>query len=170
MAKAESLLRVLGLKQVLRQGWTRHPILPAAVESVADHSYGTCLLAWLLCPPELDRVRVLEMALLHDLAEVVTGDLVPADGVPQDVKQRDEQAALADLLQGLPVQSRGLDLQREYQAQLSAEARFVKAMDRLDMALQSRLYERDFPVDLQEFRDSARPVLERAGLSHLMEE
>ncbi|MCA9779191.1 MAG: HD domain-containing protein, partial [Candidatus Eremiobacteraeota bacterium] len=63
------LRHLLRLKTVSRQGWTRHPIPQAAVESVADHSYGVALLALLMCPPELNRSRVLELALLHDLAE-----------------------------------------------------------------------------------------------------
>jgi putative hydrolase of HD superfamily len=158
----KKLLRLLGLKEVPRKGWTRHPI--PRVESVADHSYGAALLAWLLCPSELDRARVLELALLHDLAEVVTGDLIPADGVPDEVKKSEERDALEELLRGFPARERALELLQEYQAQNTAEARHVKAMDRLDMALQSQAYEQAHGVDLKEFRESAHPVLERAGL------
>ncbi|MFN7146928.1 MAG: HD domain-containing protein, partial [Myxococcota bacterium] len=61
------------LKEVDRSGWTRigvpHP------ESVAAHSWGVALLALLRCPPELDRHKLLAMAILHDLAEVRVGDL-----------------------------------------------------------------------------------------------
>jgi putative hydrolase of HD superfamily len=163
--ESEGLLRLLGLKSVRRQGWTRHPIPVEALESVADHSYGTCLLAWLLCPPELDRAKVLELALLHDLAETVTGDLTPADGVPESLKKRGEREALSGLLRGWDRQEEGLQLQREYHEQQSLEARFVKAMDRLDMVLQSWRYERQYQLDLSEFRESARAVLEQAGLA-----
>ncbi len=165
----ESLLRLLGLKKVARRGWTRHAIPEAAVESVADHSYGTALLAWLLCPCGLDLTRVMEMALVHDLAEIVTGDLTPSDGVPEQVKQRDEARALADLLAGARPGARGLGLLDEYQAQTTPEARFVKAMDRLDMALQSRIYERDFQLNLAEFRESAAPILRQAGYFKLLD-
>ncbi len=162
MPDATSLRRLLGLKEVLRTGWTRHPI--PRVESVADHSYGVMLLCWLLCPEGLDRGRVLEIALLHDLAEVVTGDLTPADGVANEVKTSDERAALSDLLDGFPGAGRGGEWLLEYQRQSSPEARFVKAVDKLDMALQSQIYEVAFGCDLEEFRVSARPLLQQSGL------
>ena len=166
MPEAESnpLLSLLALKGVPRTGWTRFPIPAGAVESVADHSFGVALLAWLLCPSELDRARVLEMALVHDLAEVVTGDLTPADGVGESLKKADEEKALSDLLQGFEARDRGLSLLAEYQGAETAEARFVKAVDKLDMGLQSLAYERAFGVDLEEFRESARARLGQAGL------
>ena len=83
MSSPESLLRLLALKGVQRKGWTRFPIPDAAVESVADHSYGVALLVLLLCPSKLDRAKAVEIALLHDLAEVATGDIIPSEGVPE---------------------------------------------------------------------------------------
>jgi putative hydrolase of HD superfamily len=169
VARAERLLKLLGLKKVLRKGWTRHPIPAAQVESVADHSYGVGLLAWLLCPPELDRSKILELALLHDLAEVVTGDLTPADAVPDEVKRQAEREALEALLEGFAAAPRAGALLREYQQASSPEARWVKAIDKLDMSLQSLAYERDHGGDLSEFRASARGALEQSGLLDWLE-
>ena len=73
---------------------------------------------------------------------------------------------MATLLEGFEKAERGRDLLAEYQSQSTPEARYVKAMDRLDMALQAQSYERDHGVDLSEFGASARPVLERAELLH----
>lgn len=161
--EGEALLRLLSLKQVLRKGWTRH--LPITqVESVADHSYGVALLAWLLCPEALDRQRVLELALIHDLAEVVTGDLTPSDGVPAEAKKQQERGALAELLSCFTAQPRALELLEEYHREATAEARFVKAVDKLDMSLQSVAYQRCHEADLSEFRESARLRLEESGL------
>lgn len=165
MADCDSLLHLLSLKQVLRQGWRRFDALPeAAVESVADHSYGVMLLCWLFCPKGLDRLKVLELALLHDLAEVETGDLTPADRIPTEDKHARERDAMAKLLEGWVQQGEATALLEEYQAGQTAEARFVKGVDKLDMALQSLAYERQFRVDLQEFRRSAEPYLTSQGL------
>lgn len=164
MKSPDDLLRLLALKGVLRKGWTRFPIPTEAVESVADHSYGVSLLVCLLCPPELDRGKALEMSLLHDLAEVVTGDIIPSDGVPEDIKAKDELSALSSLLEPFGWSEAGLRLLGEYQSQSSPEARFVKAVDKLDMALQSLAYERDFELNLEEFRESARAALTKSGL------
>lgn len=159
---------MLGLKEVLRKGWTRYPIV--CVESVADHSYGVALLSWLLCPEGLDRGKVLELALLHDLAEVVTGDLTPSDGVPEDLKKGRELEALRELLQGFPYAVQGELVLLEYQTQKTPEARFVKAIDKLEMALQSLLYERAHGCDLAEFRRSAQGLVEKAGLAGWLKE
>ncbi len=166
MNTPESLLRLLALKGVQRKGWTRFSIPDAAVESVADHSYGVALMVLLLCPSELDRARAVEIALLHDLAEVVTGDVIPSEGVPEFKKAADELGALLCLTAPLDWETRASELLREYQSQSSPEARFVKAVDKLDMALQSLAYQEEFKVDLSEFRDSARETLIRSGLLH----
>ena len=161
---SELLLRLLALKQVQRKGWTRFAIPTEAIESVADHSYSVALLVCLLCPEELDRQQALEMALFHDLAEVMTGDIIPSEGVPEETKARDELNALAILTKDLGWEERATALLRKYQSQSTPEARFVKAIDKLDMALQSLAYENEFPVNLQEFRESAKGTLEKSGL------
>jgi len=154
-----ALQRLLRLKQVLRRGWTRHPIPADQVESVADHSYGLALLCLLLCPADLNRERVLELALIHDLAEVETGDVIPADGVLPDLKRQQEKKALEELLREVPGSEYHLETLREYQQAATPEARWVKDVDKLEMYLQSLNYEADFSVDLQEFRDSSQRAL-----------
>lgn len=135
---AQALLaESIGLKHVIRAGWLRvgvpHP------ESVAAHSFGVALAALILCPPELNREKVLIMALLHDLAEVRVGDITPHDGVPRAEKKRRERAAIAELLVSRP------DLQamwEEAEAHESPEARFVHEMDQLDLGLTAQHYDR----------------------------
>ncbi|CAK0899040.1 unnamed protein product [Prorocentrum cordatum] len=80
------LREALGLKDVARAGWLRRGV--EAPESVAAHSWGVAFLASQLCPASLDRGRVLEMSIVHDLAEVRVGDITPRDGVPPAEKHR----------------------------------------------------------------------------------
>jgi putative hydrolase of HD superfamily len=164
LAKARHLLR---LKTVLRAGWSRHDIPEGQVESVADHSYGVALLSLLFCPPELDRAKVLELAVLHDLAEVQTGDLTPHDGVPAEEKRAREVRAAAQLLKELPNTDELLERFDEYLDGASAEARWVKAVDKLEMSLQSLNYEDDFAVELREFRESSAGALRELGVDWL---
>lgn len=159
-----SLRRLLELKSVARKGWLRFPIPEGQVESVADHSFGVGLLCWLLCPPELDLAKVLEMSLLHDLPEVITGDITPQDGVGEARKRTDECLAMGDLLRGFERRNRGVELLQEYHLGVTPEARFVKGVDKLEMGLQSLSYEAEHPVDLREFRESARQKVEESGL------
>lgn len=137
MTDGELLREALALKVLDRAGWKRVGV--AAPESVADHSYGVALAALVLAPPELDRARLLAMALLHDLAEVRIGDITPHDGVPREEKKRREAAAAAALFADHPGL---LALWEEAEAGQSAEARFLKELDRLDMALQAEAYAR----------------------------
>lgn len=155
-----ALLRLLSLKEVKRKGWTRFAAIPLdKVESVADHSYGVALLAWLFCPEGLDRLRTVELALIHDLAEVLTGDITPFEGVTKEAKIDLELRALKELLVDFKLADRGVELLKEYQAGRSPEALFVKTMDKLEMSLQSRAYESAFDVDLVEFRTLEEDVL-----------
>ena len=156
--------RFLQLKRVCRRGWTRHPIPESDLESVADHSFTMALLAWLFCPPELDRLRVLEMALVHDLPEIITGDLTPSEVSDQREKNRLELLAIQELGGDLDRGACLQELVEEYQQQKTAESRWVKSLDKLEMALQSRVYEARHGCNLKEFRDSAEPHLEKIGL------
>lgn len=162
---ARFLHRVGRLKGVPRTGWLDRDVPPEGAESVADHTFRVALLAWLAAGPDLDRDRVLKLALLHDLAESVTGDLPPYDpdalavaaegdraailnqrhvrsAVRAAAKRAAESAAMTDLLEDLPVELKTElgELWRELEAGTSAEARFVKQADKLETYLQSREY------------------------------
>jgi len=165
---ARFIHRAGGLKATPRTGWLDRGIPEIETESVADHTFRTALLAWLVATddPELDANRVLAMALLHDLAEAVTGDLPPYD--PEEMpagddpealkafldrrhvrseerrlaKQAAEREAMIDLIADLPAATAGrlTELWAELEAGESAEARFVKQADKIETYLQSREY------------------------------
>jgi len=152
-----ALVEALGLKDVARTGWVRrgvpHP------ESVAAHSWGVAWLVTVLCPEGLDRAKALTYAVLHDLAEVRVGDLTPADGVSREDKAAMEARALDAMAAPLPDHVR--QAWHAYEAQSDPEARFVRQLDRLDMALQAAAYAADDRLATpQEFLDSAAEVLE----------
>jgi putative hydrolase of HD superfamily len=154
---------VLALKEVTRTCWLDRGVPPINVESVADHSWSVAFLAWLLAAEDagLDRDRVLCLALIHDLAEAITGDLTPygiLHGEAPDpaflnqrhvrteddarAKQEAERAAIDQLAALLPARTAAelRALWAEYAARESPEARFVKEVDRLETYLQSRRY------------------------------
>ena len=158
-----TLLEALRLKELPRTGWVRAGV--PEPESVAAHAWGTAWLVLALCPPALDRGRALAMAVLHDLAEVRTGDLTPADGVDPQEKERREERALRALLAPLPPEL--MDRWREFAALASPEARFVRACDKLDMALQAARYRERHALDLQEFVESALAELGDQDLAAL---
>jgi len=72
------LLDAFSLKHLPRTGWVR---MGAPNESVADHSFGTAVIALALAKMEeltaADEALLLKAALLHDLHEAKLGDLTP---------------------------------------------------------------------------------------------
>ncbi len=145
------LLELQALDRVPRSGYSLRGI--AAPESVAEHSFHLAFLVWSLAPevPELDRERAVELALIHDLAEVRTGDLPrSASGYfPAGAKRSAEAAVANDLL--APLGERATSLFEEYQAKESLEARFVGACDRLQLLIKTRCYESWGATGLEEF-------------------
>jgi 5'-deoxynucleotidase YfbR-like HD superfamily hydrolase/tRNA A-37 threonylcarbamoyl transferase component Bud32 len=160
------LREALSLKEVARAGWVRAGI--PEPESVAAHSWGVAWLVLALCPAKLDRGRALAIAVIHDLAEVRTGDITPHDGVDADDKRQRERSALEAIVSPMPDRDELVALWRQYEDGSTPEGRFVKACDKLDMALQAERYQRTTGVDTSEFIASALRSLDDDALIALI--
>lgn len=163
----EALLEALRLKALPRAGWVRVGV--EQPESVAAHSWGVAWLVLVLLPEGLDLQRALIYAVLHDLPEVRTGDLTPHDGIAPHAKAAAEHEAMIGLCAPL---SRGAALRgawEAYEAQADPESRFVRQLDRLDMALQAVAYGRSSGAPLAEFLESAATVITDPLLVPLLE-
>jgi putative hydrolase of HD superfamily len=94
--------QVQRLKRVPRQGWLDRGVSPLDAESVADHSLGVALLAWMAAlearagGADLDPARVLALALVHDLPEAEIGDWTPY--ATEDVNAQDPSGERAAFL------------------------------------------------------------------------
>lgn len=166
-AVAGLLLEAVGLKDVARAGWGQRGVQGA--EDVAAHSWGVAWLVLWTLPPHLDQSRALTYAVLHDLAEVRVGDLTPADGVDPREKHAREEAAMRDLLHDRP------DLLAAWEAAEALsdeEARWVKQLDRLDMAVQAVAYASRgaaSPATMRPFLDSAAARISAPPLRALLD-
>ena len=156
------LLQAGRLKTTPRTGWVQRGV-PRA-ESVADHSHGVALAALLLLDQAeegtLDRARVLTMAVLHDLAESVTGDLSLGASrlLPPGAKAAAEGAAMDEVGRGLPFFAGWRAAWDEFEAQQTPEAQLVRDADRLDLLAQALVYERTTGTrELEEFWTFAPP-------------
>ena len=164
------------LKQLYRQGWLRRGVPAERCESVAEHTFSMAVLAMTLADtlfPMLDVLKVLRLVLLHDFGEIYAGDIVPSDGVDPRSKYEREREAVQQVLAKLPNGAAYVALWQEYEEGASGEARFVKQIDRLDMALQASVYEQAGTVDASDFMASASAAISsperRAILSELEE-
>ncbi len=145
------LLELQALDRVPRTGYSLRGV--PEPESVSEHAFHTTFLAWALADeePDLDRARVVELALVHDLAEVRTGDLprTAARYLPDGAKASAERAVAGELL--APLGERAQDLVAEYQASKTREARFVAACDKLQLLIKTSVYETWGAGNLDEF-------------------
>lgn len=155
----------LALKALDRAGWVRAGV--AKPESVAAHSWGICWLVLAVPVPGVDPHKALQLAVVHDLAEVRVGDITPHDGIPREEKKKREFKAIQDMLKDRPEL---LALWKEYDAQESPEARLVHDLDRLDMALQAIRYAHKQGIDPKEFLLSARQSIHYPEVRTLLDQ
>ncbi|KAF6114079.1 HD domain containing 2 [Phyllostomus discolor] len=95
-------LRLVGqLKRVQRTGWVYRNV--ERPESVSDHMYRMAIMALVTKDDHLNKDRCVRLALVHDMAECIVGDIAPADNVPKEEKHRREEAAMKQLTQLLSV-------------------------------------------------------------------
>lgn len=141
------------LKTQKRTGWINRNI--PNPESIADHMYRMAILAMCTSDASLDIPKCVLMCVVHDLAEAQVGDITPSEGISKEEKRRLESEAMHnfvhDMLHGSEAALKIEALWREYEEQQTKEARFVKDLDRLEMALQAREYEKEHCKYLQDF-------------------
>ncbi|XP_078433705.1 uncharacterized protein LOC144704996 [Wolffia australiana] len=144
------------LKTTKRAGWVIRGVHDA--ESVADHMYRMSVMALISADlPGVDRDRCIKMAVVHDIAEAIVGDITPSDGVPKSEKSRREREALDHMCSLLGDGARAKEIHElwmEYEENTSLEAKLVKDFDKIEMILQALEYETDQGKDLEEFFQS----------------
>ncbi|PHH72127.1 hypothetical protein CDD82_6165 [Ophiocordyceps australis] len=156
------------LKTTKREGWRRFGISHG--ESIADHMYRMSIIS-MLAPPSLaarlDLGKCIKMCLVHDMAELIVGDITPVDGVPKPEKSRRETNTmeyLTSLLNdGNQCAAAGAELGaiwQEYEDAETLESRFVHDVDKMELLLQMMEYERraQQTLDLGEFAYVARKM------------
>ena len=142
MDRLDQQIRFVGeidrLKGVLRQTMLAGP---GRRENSAEHSWHLAVMALALgehAPPGTDIGRVTAMVLVHDLVEIDAGDLFVYADEGQQARQEAAERAAADRIFALlpPNQAAGLrGLWDEFEERRTPEARFARALDRLQPML-----------------------------------
>ncbi|MFW5932809.1 MAG: HD domain-containing protein [Candidatus Hadarchaeota archaeon] len=131
------------MKRIPRMGWLEAGISPVEAEDVAQHTFETSSVALLLLDSvkmDLNRVKVLEMSIVHDWAEAVTGDFSRevSEQLGRDKKEEIEEKVLENiLLKDLGEPDRYLELWKEYSNLKTNEAKLVRAADRISILLEA---------------------------------
>lgn len=135
-------------------------------ESTAEHSWRLALMIFILADElklEIDVNRAVKIALVHDLAEALTGDidaiLIAEGKVSKEEKEKQEVIAIGKIQQTLPetIGKEITALQNEYNENKTREAKFVKAMDKIEtltqLAENGQIYDR--PEFIANYADKA---------------
>ncbi|MBE6453451.1 MAG: HD domain-containing protein [Alphaproteobacteria bacterium] len=136
-----NIINLLGkFKDLKRSGWLQNNVkLP---ESDADHSFGVAFLVAMLAPKGLDKLKCLELALIHDVAEIYTGDFTPFDDISKDEKHQLEDNAASRIATEIGW-VKLCELLKEYNDKSSKEAVFVGLIDKLETAMTSCYYDKN---------------------------
>ncbi len=140
------------LKKVKRKGWIIDGVKES--ESVSEHSWRTAIIVMVLGKKRgMDLEQAIKMALIHDIPEVRTGDIVEIgkinyalpgkgpskekyDKVSQEEKNNLEEEAARKIFS-----EEHFKLWKEYQEGKTEEAKFVKEVEKIETVLQALEYE-----------------------------
>lgn len=145
------------LKKVIRKGWLDWKVNDTRIESVAEHIYGTQMLALSMYSEydeykELDVYKVIMMLAIHELGETIIGDLTVYDINKKD-KEKIEHEAVHNIVKDLV---NGEELEKlflEFDNRKTKEAFFAYQCDKLECDIQCKLYDENNCVNLNSVRD-----------------
>ncbi|ODQ77747.1 hypothetical protein BABINDRAFT_163149 [Babjeviella inositovora NRRL Y-12698] len=147
------------LKTQRRTGWLDHDITEC--ESIADHMYRMGIISMVAdtATRTLDTDRCVKIALVHDIAEALVGDITPFDKhVGKEEKHERELMTieyLCELIQpyNAAYSRELLELWLDYEEIRTDEARLVKDIDKFEMIQQAYEYEVQYggTIDLDQF-------------------
>jgi putative hydrolase of HD superfamily len=139
----EFLTQTEKLKTTLRHSYTSNS---RRQESVAEHTWHLCLLSLILFPKlktKIDQLKTLQMLIIHDLAETITGDIpvFRKQKMSQTSIYSQEKRALQKILKPLSPsqQQHFLDLWQEFEANQTPEAKLANAIDKLEAVIQHNI-------------------------------
>jgi len=138
------------LKDVVRTGWKVWDVQRERLESVAEHIYGVQMLAIAMYKEfdyNLDLEKVIYMLSVHELEEIIIGDLTRFD-ISSEEKKKKGRKAVSDILCNLVNSDDIKKLIFEFEERKTEEALFAYQCDKLECDIQAKLYDEEGCVDL----------------------
>jgi putative hydrolase of HD superfamily len=129
------------LKTELRHSW----LSSGRRESVAEHTWNMALLTMLIAPHlehKVDTAKAIKMSLIHDIVEIIVGDIpfteISDRKTTKEIKEREAMEQIRAMLPE-PAASEIYELWQEFESRTTTEAKFVKALDNLEVQIQHNL-------------------------------
>lgn len=144
------------LKDVVRTGWKNWNVERSRIESVAEHVYGVQMLAIAMCSEykyDIDIMKVIYMLAIHELGETIIGDLTQFQ-ISNEDKEKIEHEAVHKILSSLVSGEYIEKLFLEFDEHKTKESMFAYQCDKLECDIQSKLYDLEGCVDLNNQKDN----------------
>lgn len=119
------------------------------IETDSSHSFKLAFMVMLIYPylkHEYNYSRLLELALVHDIAEAETGDYPKAmQRAHPEIKAKKDAEELAAMqkycaILDEPMKQKIWDLYQEYEKKQTPEAKLITALDKVDANMQANFY------------------------------
>ena len=157
------------LKNIIRTGWINWNVNKERLESVAEHIYSTQMLALAMKSEyeyDIDIMKVIYMLAIHELGETVIGDLTLFQ-ISNEDKEKIEHEAVSKILGGLLDGDYIKELFFEFDSHNTKESLFAYQCDKLECDLQSKIYDLEGYVDLNNQDDNT--IMESKDVKELLE-
>ena len=172
MTKEESVIKYYvlcnQLKHIIRTGWKNWNVQKDRIESIAEHVFGTQMLAIAMKSEyqyDVNIMKVIYMLAIHELGESLIGDLTQFQ-IKKEEKEKIECEAVQKILNGLLDGKKIQSLFLEFEECITNEARFAYMCDKLECDLQSKLYDEEECVDLN--KQDGNKALENRKIQELI--
>ena len=154
------------MKNIVRRGWILKNMSDkesGRKESDAEHVFSMIMFAWKVMKEEnlkLDHEKVFKLILCHELGEIDVGDITIDDGVSLEEKFKKELVAVERISKKYNMPE-FKDFWLEFEENKTPEAKFVKAMDKLDALMQCKTYSEmnNRPEVYAEFYNNAKDMI-----------
>ncbi len=159
------------LKDKIRSGWKIWHIERERVESVAEHIYGTCMLAIAIDSEydfNIDLMKVIKMLVIHELEEIEIKDFTPFEKITNEEKRKMGKVAVEDVLKDLTKKEELIELIEEFENMKTKESIFAKMCDKLESDIQCKLYCEEHCLDVN--KSENKSILEDERIQRLIED
>lgn len=152
------------LKLQKRTGWLDYDLTEC--ESIADHMYRMSCICMTITNPLVNRDKCIRIALVHDMAESIVGDITPVHPMGKKEKSRREWETIKYICEEIvkPINpTAAAEIMEDwlsYENITCLEAQYVKDIDKYELFVQCYEYEQQLQgrKNFQEFFHSVKSI------------
>lgn len=134
------------LKNKIRSGWDKNHwnINSERIEKISEHIVGTMGLAIAINHEytfDIDMEKVLTTLLIHEIGEILIGDITPYDDITREEKEKREHIAIKKVVGNLSDNKNMIENIFEFDSHKTNNSIFIYLCDKLEANLQAKIYQ-----------------------------